>query len=376
MSKVKVSHVFYSGLGGHTAVFWALEKFSNPDTYDLGVCLYGIEDPMLSTIKGCKEKKISFSFDKKNRKWDIFHPLRLAISIYRTKPNIIFLHGSYGILPIIFLCKWFGGAKVISRETQALNLKNWLYRLRSIFALILCDSIIYLTEDYRDQSMVGWKRRFLNKTTVISNGLDLNFYHPKVADTKPIEHKIVVGMQSRLVRIKDHITLVKTFDVIVNQMKLSNIELQIAGEGITFDEIQHLVTEKGLDDHIKLLGRLEQPDLVSFLNSLDIYVHSSYGETMSNAIMQAQACGLPIIATDVFGINNIIINEENGYLFQLGDVERLTALILMLAQNNAKREEFALISRKFAEERLSNEVMATKYFEVFDSLFYESTSRN
>lgn len=369
MSKVKISHVFYSGLGGHTAVFWALEKFSDRQKYNLGVCVYGIEDPVQSTIEGCREKEISFSFDKKKGKWDVFHSLRLAINIFQTKPKIVFLHGSYGILPITILCKWILGAKIISRETQALNLKNWLYRLRSIFALLLCDRVIYLTEDYRNQFLTGWKRRFIRKTTVINNGLDLDFYFPNRVRAGMNGHKVIVGMQSRLVPIKDHLSLVKAFDIIVNEMRIDNLELHIAGEGTTFDEISMLVKECGLEQHVRLLGRLEQPELVRFLNSLDIYVHSSYGETMSNAIMQAQACGLPVIATDVFGINNVIKDSENGYLFKLGDVNKLTALILMLTDDEQKRMEMGTTSRKFAEDKLSNKIMASKYFEVFEGLF-------
>ncbi|MBK8495622.1 MAG: glycosyltransferase family 4 protein [Chitinophagaceae bacterium] len=53
---------------------------------------------------------------------------------------------------------------------------------------------------------------------------------------------------------------------------------------------------------------------MAFLQSLDIYVHASLGETMSTAIMQAMACKLPIVASDVNGINNMIIHGKTGIL--------------------------------------------------------------
>lgn len=65
---------------------------------------------------------------------------------------------------------------------------------------------------------------------------------------------------------------------------------------------------------LNLPACLMKENLVQFLQSLHLYVHASLGETMSTAVMQAMGCGLPIIASDVNGINNMIDNGRTGIL--------------------------------------------------------------
>lgn len=75
---------------------------------------------------------------------------------------------------------------------------------------------------------------------------------------------------------------------------------------------------------------LDEVELVRFLNELDIYVHASYGETMSTAILQAMACKLPIIASDVLGINNMLTDKETALLVPLEDVQSMFRAIMNL----------------------------------------------
>ncbi|WP_341842507.1 glycosyltransferase family 4 protein [Chitinophaga caseinilytica] len=366
-SPIKITHAFYSGLGGHTAVFWELEKHAAPD-YKVSVCLYGIEDVLNETQTKFLQNNVTYSFDKKKGKWDLLHVIRLALQIRKSGPDIIFLHGSHAIIPIFIFCRLLGKSKIVARETQALTLKNLKNKINSFCVTLFSNRIVYLSQVYRDSlrwSKVSW---LAPKMHIINNGLDLQHFKPVEMGPETGDRPIRIGMQSRLVRIKDHKTLILAFQQLVARHPERRLELFIAGDGETFQELSDMVSNLALTDKVKLTGMLDSRQMVEFLNSLDIYVHSSHGETMSNAIMQAQACGLPIVATNVFGINNVIRDGENGFLFELGDTEKLTGLLGMLAADDALREKMRKISRDYAVNELSGEAMAKKYDALFKSL--------
>jgi glycosyltransferase involved in cell wall biosynthesis len=118
--------------------------------------------------------------------------------------------------------------------------------------------------------------------------------------------------------------------------------------------------------NVHFLGVLNEIQLVEFYSSLGIYVHTSYGETMSTSIMQAQASGLPIIASDVKGINNVIRTDVNGFLVELNNVEKLTEKIEILIESAELRMNFSRASRLYAEKHLSNEIMFEMYQKAFE----------
>ena len=109
------------------------------------------------------------------------------------------------------------------------------------------------------------------------------------------------------------------------------MRLSIAGDGETSRDIKNYVEQNGLSDHVFIFGLLDQSALLDFLQSLDIYAHCTFGETMSTSIMQALACGLPIIASDVEGVSNMV-KEDFGFLYaseSVGDLKhKMKHLIL------------------------------------------------
>jgi glycosyltransferase involved in cell wall biosynthesis len=80
------------------------------------------------------------------------------------------------------------------------------------------------------------------------------------------------------------------------------------------------------------------------------------------------ACGLPVIAADVWGVNNMIVNGQNGILYKSEDDIQLAAAISNLIEEPVKREALAKRARNFAEQNYSNIAMAEKYRSLFNDL--------
>jgi glycosyltransferase involved in cell wall biosynthesis len=94
---------------------------------------------------------------------------------------------------------------------------------------------------------------------------------------------------------------------------------------------------------------------------LDVYVHASTGETVCYAIMEAQAAGLPIVASDVDGINNVIHDRVNGFLYPSGDFRALARVLEALINDRASRAEYGRISRTLMEDLARRSNMAEEY---------------
>jgi glycosyltransferase involved in cell wall biosynthesis len=212
------------------------------------------------------------------------------------------------------------------RESEPYQLKGSLEWFLLGLAHQVASAIVHLTPE-----AVAANSRPLRslaqpkKVVVIPNGLDVNFFSPR-SRTRP-GSIVRIGMVSRLQAKKDHGTLLDAFGALVAARPERTFELLIAGDGATSAELEAHAIREGLRDRVRFLGTLDRQEVRDLLRMLDIYVHATFGETMSNSIMQAMACGLPIIASDVPGVSNMV-TDGVGRLYPSGDVSALERLLL------------------------------------------------
>jgi glycosyltransferase involved in cell wall biosynthesis len=276
------------------------------------------------------------------------------------------MHGSAYILPAKIAALFSNKkTKIVVRETQANHLKTKAQWVSLTGSMFFADHIICLTQEFRDQikEKLGWLFRG-KKVVVISNGINLDIYKP---GNRTTGENIVIGMQSRLVRIKDHITLLKAFALLKQKQtgQAFNLKLRIAGDGDFKDELVKYTAELGLNDDVEFTGMIPEDELVVFLQSLDIYVHASLGETMSTAIMQAMACKLPIVASGVNGINNMITDDMTGLLVPVKNEQALADAIQQYRADGNLRQLHARNAFEYALANFSNQKMAESYKNIF-----------
>jgi glycosyltransferase involved in cell wall biosynthesis len=116
-----------------------------------------------------------------------------------------------------------------------------------------------------------------------------------------------------------------------------------------------------LQDKITILG--QRTDIKEILNVSNILIHSSRGEGCSNAILEAMACGLPIVATDTGGTAEIIHNDF-GYLFPFKDVDRLYSILKTLTDNKGELEKMGRTARTYAKNNFSVQKMISEYQKI------------
>jgi glycosyltransferase involved in cell wall biosynthesis len=151
---------------------------------------------------------------------------------------------------------------------------------------------------------------------------------------------LVVGCVADLVPVKRHEDLVNAFATLHEE--LPDARLVLIGDGPCREAIERHIRELGLANGVRLLGR--RPDIDKLLPAFDLFVLASDTEGLSNAILEAQACGLPVIATDVGG-NPDLVDADCGMLVPPRDPLALTEAMGSLLRDRHRREQMGAVAR-------------------------------
>lgn len=146
-----------------------------------------------------------------------------------------------------------------------------------------------------------------------------------------------------------------------------DIHLTIVGDGPYRKELERLAGQNG----ISFLGELNHAGVMKALKESDIFVNPSYSEGLPTSVMEAASVGLPIIATDVGGTNEIIVGGESGCLYPPHDVEALTDCLRYLIENPDERVAFGAK----AKERVAEKFNWDRITEQYEDLLKEVTHR-
>ncbi len=124
--------------------------------------------------------------------------------------------------------------------------------------------------------------------------------------------------------------------------------------------------QEGIQDRVWLAGARE--DVPQLLSALDVFVLPSLAEGISNTILEAMACGLPVVATRVGGNGELVLEAETGFLVPRADSQALAAALLNYVENAALRAAHGAAARTRVEGTFSIDRMISSYLEVYDEL--------
>ncbi len=172
----------------------------------------------------------------------------------------------------------------------------------------------------------------------------------------------VFSSVANFVPYKDYFTV---FRAMAEIRRETDFRYLVAGDGPMKNEIKAAVLNYGLENNVVLTGRME--DVRDVLCASDVFIHSSRGEGISNAILEAMQAGLPVIATDVGGIRETIY-PPTSYLFAFGDADAL-ARILKKVIRLPVFEELKSDGYKEHISRFSDEKMVAGFLDIIDRVF-------
>jgi len=209
------------------------------------------------------------------------------------------------------------------------------------------------------------------KIRYVPNGVDTAKFKPDEVVVKRLRKELGINncfvwlAVGRFEEAKDYPNMLQAFKMVVD--KKEDTLLLLAGQGSLLEETRKLANELELEDKVRFLGvRRDVPDL---MNAADAYVMSSAWEGMPMVLLEAEACGLPVVATDVGGNSEVILNNKSGYIVPPGDSEALAAaMVKMMSLPEAERRAMGRAGRAHIEANYSLERVVDQWEALYRQL--------
>lgn len=191
------------------------------------------------------------------------------------------------------------------------------------------------------------------KVRVVPNGIDLGLYRPRIAAGRPRRITVVACLREE-----------KRVDVLIGAApailaRHPDAEFVIAGDGICRADLEAQARALGVLDRCRFLGHRD--DVPAILADADVFVLPSRSEASPNSIIEAMAAGLPVVATDVGGIPELVADGHTGRLVPPGDPAALGRALLDLLDHPDRAVQFGRAGREWIERTCSFDRMVRAF---------------
>jgi sugar transferase (PEP-CTERM/EpsH1 system associated) len=374
--KIRILHILHSlQVGGLENGVINLINNLDPDRFEHTLCCITTSGLMADRIV----HPVEIIALGKGGGGDYLLPFKLARVITRIKPNIVHTR-NWGTIDGVVAARLAGVHRVVHGEhgreaadptgtnRRRLLMRKFLHPLVSGFVTVSADLKQWLVNN------VGVPEE---KVVQIINGVDTDRFMP-VADKASAKtamglppDSFVMGTVGRLDPVKNQQTLIRAFaGLITNKTnetrKTNKTKLLIVGSGPEESNLRKLTHDLGIVDRISFMG--ERKDIPELLRAMDLFVLPSMAEGISNTILEAMASGLPVVATNVGGNVELVVDGETGAIFGSGDYVHLSALLSEYATAPKIMAAQGRSARKRVEERFSLSRMMREYERLYQSV--------
>lgn len=232
--------------------------------------------------------------------------------------------------------------------------------------IMICDKTIAVSKNIK-QRIIGWP--FVsNKIEVIHNGVkNLNFDTKEISREKLSEINQNIDKSKFLIGTIAELHPIKGLDILIESAKEitkdSNVQFLIIGEGQQRKELEEIIQSSKLENKVILLGFLD--NAAKYLKAFDLFVLPSRSEALALVVLEAGLAEVPVIASKVGGLPEIISNENFGRLFTSENSSELSNQIKSAIQNYEKEMQSSQNLNKRVKENFSHEKMLEKTILIY-----------
>ncbi|MFZ6645826.1 TIGR03088 family PEP-CTERM/XrtA system glycosyltransferase [Undibacterium sp. TJN25] len=210
-----------------------------------------------------------------------------------------------------------------------------------------------------------------DKNLLINNGVDTAHFHPALGQASQEDaaaRPFVVGTVGRVQDIKNHKGLVIAFQRLLELLPeyKDRLRLQIVGDGPLMAQLKEQVQTAGLSEHIWLAGA--RADIADLMRGFSVFVLPSFAEGTPVTLLEAMSSGLPVIASAVGGIPDVVSEQHTGILIQATDHEAIAASLADYYRQPEKAAAHGAAGRLLVEQRYSIAAMLLNYTRLYDAL--------
>ncbi|HOK40863.1 MAG TPA: glycosyltransferase family 4 protein [bacterium] len=374
--KKKVLHIHtlpvISGSGLNT---YLSMKLINKEKYEVALACKGngkLQDLVINS--GFRFISLKYMDNPVNPVKDILALIELIKLLKKEKFDIVHTHNSKAGF-IGRLAAWLVGVPKIVHTVHGFafhNKEKFIWRIIFLFlekiGVNFCDEMIFIS-----QPLIDWAKKYKiykpEHTYKIYSGIELekfqncNKYKNEIYKKYNISEKnFIIGEVAKLWEGKGHITILKATKILIN--KIPELKILFVGEGYLKEKIENFINENNLKEYVILTGFTENVEQYYSVFNISLLISSFEG--MGRVILESFAAKVPVIATNVGGIVDLIMNEYNGLLIEPDDVNGLVNAILKLYYSKELREKFICHSYSLLTEKFSAQKMAEEIEKVYE----------
>ncbi|WP_306533876.1 TIGR03088 family PEP-CTERM/XrtA system glycosyltransferase [Geobacter sp.] len=369
--RIKILHILHSlQVGGLENGVVNLINRLDPERFEHAICCITSSGPMAERLV----RPVEIHELGKGAGGDYLLPLKIAKVVREVKPHIVHTR-NWGTIDGVIAARLAGVRCVIHGEhgREATDPGGTNGRRNRVRRLLhpLVTRFVTVSDDLRtwlvDQVGIPGE-----KVIHIMNGVDTERFAP--AQDKGATKvrfglnpdSFVVGTVGRLDPVKDQQTLVRAFDALCGE-KGRHSDLLLIGSGPEEDKLRRLADELNMGGSVHFMG--ERRDIPELLQAMDVFVLPSLAEGISNTILEAMACGLPVVATRVGGNLELVEDGVSGHLFAVGDLAGLAGTMCDYSDDPEQRLQLGARGRALAEQEISLAGMVQKYENLYRMTF-------
>ena len=244
--------------------------------------------------------------------------IKLVNNIISDDTSIIFF---IACVPLPMIFSKLLGKKIVSMQGGTHLTQPHITKANIIMKYFLIFWLYYIPCAVADKIIVGSKdcikfqkmENFIHKIAIAPLYTDLSIFRIK----EPFRHRgPFIGYIGNLDENKGVDKLCQAISISFSSNYLKNFKFIIYGQGVLLDNLKSIISSSMISDRVKILGWLPHESVVDALNKLQLLVLPSNSEGLPKILLEALACGTPVLSTAVGGIPDIIKNEETGFIIE------------------------------------------------------------
>lgn len=262
--------------------------------------------------------------------------------------------------------------ETVTHEGNPYHFK-WQQRLGYKFAMNFVDKVIAVSNEIKE-SLIRHRGLPEEKIQVIHYGVDLERFSPNGTPCSLRRElgfrdgETAIAVIARLEEVKGHKYYVHAFRQLAHRFR--DVSTIFVGAGSQLHHLEHLVHEAGLKDRIRFVGI--RKDVNEILNAVDIFVLPAIaGEGLPNVVLEAMACGKPVIATTVGGTPEAVRHGVNGLLVPPRDVSTLAEALESFLSERAKIRWYGENARSIVESEFSLQKQIAGFEKLYQDLYQQ-----
>ena len=368
MKKIRVLIFVHSfNIGGSERQALELSKRLDRSMFDVVIACFRRDGPLAQELAGASPVE-AFPVNGFLSKSGLRQAYRFFRLLRRARVQVVQCFDFYSNLFAIPLAHLSGVPVILASRRDEASMRTLAQRRAERWSYSLATGVVANAEAIKDQ-LVKRDKVYSEKVWVIHNGLDLDRFDrhgsPPSEGTVAPSHGLRIAVVANLRPEKGHLVFLDA----AQRLTKSNPQAKfvIVGDGVMRERIETRVRELGLTEQVQLTGAVK--DIPALLRSVDIAVLPSLkNEGFPNAVMEAMAASVPVVATETGGTSELVVDGLTGFVVQPGNAAALGDAIGRLCDDAEARRKMGEAGRRRIVDHFTADRMARRFEALYSRL--------